>query len=61
MDLNYYQMFLISNPGVYKGFLLRKLKQYLIKKYENNMDYYYLLLKNKAKLSFAIIKIQRNW
>ncbi|CAD8178052.1 unnamed protein product [Paramecium octaurelia] len=60
-NINLQKMFLISNPGVYKGFLLRKLKHYLVKKYENNMDYYYLLLKNKFKLSFAIIKIYRNW
>ncbi|CAD8091818.1 unnamed protein product [Paramecium primaurelia] len=60
-NINLDKLFIISNPGVYKGFLLRKLKHYLIKKYEQNPDFYYLLLKNKIKYSLAIIKISRQW
>ncbi|CAD8110606.1 unnamed protein product [Paramecium sonneborni] len=60
-NINLQKLFIISNPGIYKGTFLRKLKHYLQKKFEDNSDYFYLLLKNKKKFSIAIIKILRIW
>ncbi|CAD8121707.1 unnamed protein product [Paramecium sonneborni] len=53
-------IYIMGNPGIYKGVLLKELQQYLIKKFEKNMIHYYKLIKNKQAFSIAIIRLLRN-
>ncbi|CAK60705.1 unnamed protein product (macronuclear) [Paramecium tetraurelia] len=52
-------IYIMGNPGIYKGVLLKELNDYLFKKFEKNMIHYYKLIKNKQALSVAIIRLLR--
>ncbi|CAD8095982.1 unnamed protein product [Paramecium primaurelia] len=52
-------IYIMGNPGIYKGVLLKELKDYLFKKFENNMIHYYKLIKNKQTFSVAILRLLR--
>ncbi|CAK88506.1 unnamed protein product (macronuclear) [Paramecium tetraurelia] len=60
-DIDLKRLYIISNPGIYKGQLLKQLRGYL--KEKNNKDEYYdyEMLMNKDSKSIAIIKLEKIW
>ncbi|CAD8173660.1 unnamed protein product [Paramecium octaurelia] len=60
-DIDLKRLYIISNPGIYKGQLLKQLRVYLKEKNDKNEYYDYELLMNKDSKSIAIIKLEKMW
>ncbi|CAD8086825.1 unnamed protein product [Paramecium primaurelia] len=60
-DIDLKRLYIISNPGIYKGQLLKQLKVYLKERNDKNEYYEYELLMNKDSKSIAIIKLEKMW
>ncbi|CAD8097375.1 unnamed protein product [Paramecium sonneborni] len=60
-EIDVKRLYIISNPGIYKGQLLKQLKTYLKERYDNHKFYEYELLLNKDSKSIAIVKLEKLW